>query len=107
MMCFLGMTSSGSGKSGPDRFVTRLSSVTNQWLGKQRLLVEIDPWSGDPSGPREKDYRSYIKMLAKTKIPIVIALWDGVAEVDKNLLWQHVLVCLLKAIILFIILVNT
>ena len=60
----------------------------------------------DRNGLREKDYRSYIGMLAKTKIPIVIVSWDDVAEVDKDLLWQDVLVCLLKATILFIILVT-
>jgi len=47
----------------------------------------IDPRSGDCSGLGKKDYRSYIGMLAKTKIPIMIALWNDVAEVDKNLLW--------------------
>jgi len=106
-MCFSGMTSFGSAKSGPDRSMTRLSSVTNQRLGKQRLLVEIDPQSNDLSGLGENDYRSYRGMLSKKKIPIVIASWDDVAKVDKNLLWQDVLVCLLKATILFIILVNT
>ncbi|QCD96054.1 hypothetical protein DEO72_LG6g756 [Vigna unguiculata] len=30
-------------------------------------------------------------MLAKTKIPIVIASWDDIAEVDKNLIRQDVL----------------
>jgi len=34
MMCSLGMTNFGSEKSGLGRFVTRLPSVTNQWLGK-------------------------------------------------------------------------
>jgi len=106
-MCFSGMKSFGSRKSRPGRSMTRLSSVTNWRLGKQRYLVKIDPRLGDPSDLGEKDYRSYIGMLAKTKIPIVIASWDDFAEVDKNLLWQDVLVCLLKATILFIILLNT
>jgi len=43
MICFSGMMSSGSGKSESSRSMTQLSRVTNRRLGKQRLLVEIDP----------------------------------------------------------------
>jgi len=63
------------------------------------MPVHIDPRSGEPSGPWEKKYRSYIGMLAKTKVSIVIACWDDVAEVEKNLLWQDLVVCLLNVIV--------
>jgi len=67
------MTTFRSRKSGTSKFVTQ-------------LLVDINPRSGDLNGPGKKDYRSYIGMLVKTKFPIVIASWDDVVEVDKNLL---------------------
>jgi len=68
------MTSFRLDHEGPGRSVTRLS-------------VHIDPRSGEPSGPWEKKYPSYIGMLTKMKVSIAIACWDDIAEVEKNLLW--------------------
>jgi len=98
------MTSSGSDHKGPGRSVTRLPDVTNR---RERMSVHIDPRSGEPSGPWEKKYRSYIIMLAKTKVSIAIACWDDVAEVEKNLLWQDLVVCLVKPTIVFFMLLLT
>jgi len=92
------MTSSGSDQEGLGRYVARLPDVTNR---RERMPVHIDPRSGEPSGPWEKKYRSYIGMLAKMKVSITIACWDDIAEVVKNLLWQDLVVCLLKPTIVF------
>jgi len=81
--------------------VTRLSNVTNR---RERMPVQIDPRSGEPSGLWEKKYRSYIEMVSKMKVYIAIACWDDVAEVEKNLLWQDLVVCLLKSTIVFFML---
>ena len=99
-----GITSSGSDHKGPGRSVTRLSDVTN-W--RERMPIKIDPRSSETSGPWEKKYCSYIGMLAKTKVSIAIACWDDVAEVEKNLLWQDLVVCLLKPTIVFFMLLLT
>ena len=99
-----GSDDSGSDDTGHGRSVTMLPEVTKR---RGRLPVQIDPRSGEPSGPWHNEYRNYIGMLAKTKIPIVIPCWDGVMEVDKNLLWQDIVVCLLKPTIIFIMLLNT
>jgi len=69
---------------GPGRSVTQLSDVTYR---RERMPIQIDPWSGEPNGPWKKKYRSYIGMLAKMKVSIAIACWDDVGEVEKNLLW--------------------
>jgi len=98
------MTTSGSDHEGSGRLVTRLTDVTNR---RERMLVHIDPRSGEPSGPWEKKYRSYIGMLAKTKVSIAIACWDDVAQVGKNLLWKDLVVCLLKPITIFFMLLLT
>ncbi|BAT93237.1 hypothetical protein VIGAN_07217100 [Vigna angularis var. angularis] len=76
--------------------MTRLPDVTSQLVAMERISVEIDPQSGLPLGPHVEKFRSYLGMLAKTHVSIVIASWDDVSEMDKNLLWQDILVYLLK-----------
>ncbi|KOM28600.1 hypothetical protein LR48_Vigan553s002900 [Vigna angularis] len=39
-------------------------------------------------------FKSYLGVMAKTHVPIVATCWDDVPQVDKNLLWQNILVCL-------------
>ncbi|XP_052736348.1 uncharacterized protein LOC108337652 [Vigna angularis] len=85
------MTSSKLGKNEHGRSVTRLSDVTSRRIAMERLMVEIDPRSGRPNGPHAEKFRSYLGMLAKTHVSIVIASWDDVPKMEKNLLWQDIL----------------
>ncbi|KOM48233.1 hypothetical protein LR48_Vigan07g193700 [Vigna angularis] len=84
------MSTSGSGKTGRGRLVTRLTDVTSRHVDGQRTHVYIDPRSSVPSGPNADRFRSYFCVLAKTHVSILLASWDDVPKVDKNILWQDI-----------------
>ncbi|KOM43138.1 hypothetical protein LR48_Vigan05g074200 [Vigna angularis] len=75
---------------GCRRSVTRLPEVTSQRVNGQRRHVDIDPMSGVPSGPSVDRFRSYMGVLGKTHVSILLNSWEYVPEVDKNLLRQDI-----------------
>lgn len=67
------MMSFGSGRTGGrGRSMTPLPKVTSQRVVEEKLAMEIDPRSSTPSGPYAKMFRSYLGILAKTHVSIVI-----------------------------------
>ncbi|KOM54855.1 hypothetical protein LR48_Vigan10g074700 [Vigna angularis] len=87
------MTSSGSGPTrGGGRFVTRMPDVTSRWVNEKPVTVEFDPRTFVPIGAHATSFKSYLGMMAKAHVPIVATCWDDVPQVDKNLLWQDILV---------------
>ncbi|KOM55350.1 hypothetical protein LR48_Vigan10g124200 [Vigna angularis] len=70
--------------------VTRLPEVTSQRVDGKRRHVDIDPRSGVPSRPKADRVRSYLSVLAKTHVSILLNSSEDFPKVDKNLLWQDI-----------------
>nr|KYP37023.1 hypothetical protein KK1_041806 [Cajanus cajan] len=80
------------------RSITRLSGLTGGRIAKERTQVEVDPCSGKASGPNAAKFRSYLRVIARHHVSIIIPSWDDVEEADKNLTWQDIqLFALLQA----------
>nr|KYP73806.1 hypothetical protein KK1_006462 [Cajanus cajan] len=80
---------SGSGKR-EGRSITRLSGLTAGRIAKERTPVEVDPRSGKALSPNATKFRSYLGVLARRHVSIIIPSWDDVEEADKNLMWQDI-----------------
>ena len=52
----------------------------------------IDPHSGRASGPNAAKFGSYLGVLARSKVSILIPDWDHVTEEEKDLIWQDLCV---------------
>nr|KYP31016.1 hypothetical protein KK1_049246 [Cajanus cajan] len=80
---------SGSGRR-EGRSVTRLFGLTVGRIAKERIPVEVDPRSGKASGPNAAKFKSYLGVLARRHVSIIIPSWDDIQEADKNLMWQDI-----------------
>nr|KYP41324.1 hypothetical protein KK1_037316 [Cajanus cajan] len=70
--------------------VTRLSRLIARRIAKERIPIEMDPRSGKASGPNAAKFKSYLGVLARWHVSIIIPSWDDVQEADKNLMWQDI-----------------
>jgi len=70
------------------REATRLRALTISHLGGVRVPVDIDPQTGRASGPNQARFVTYLGVLARSKVSILVPDWNHVTEADKNLIWQ-------------------
>ena len=71
---------------------TRLRDVTASRLGGLKVVVDLDPQTGRASGPNRAVFVSYLGVLARTKVSILVPTWDHVTESEKNTIWQDLTV---------------
>jgi len=65
---------------------TRLRGVTASRLGCSKVVVDIDPQTGRTSGPNRAQFASYLGVLARMKVFILLLTWDHVTEAEKNII---------------------
>jgi len=53
-------------------------------LGGARVLIDIDPQTGRASDPNHAQFVSYLGVLARSKVSILVPNWDHVIEVEKK-----------------------
>ena len=55
-------------------------------------MINVDPATGRGSGLHKDNFRSYFRVIAWEKIPIVHNNWKDVPESLKDLVWDDILV---------------
>jgi len=79
---------SGRSTRGP----TRLRRLLLRSARGVKTPVIIDVITGVASGPNADTFNSYLGVVAREKISILIPLWDHVPEVDRTMIWEDILV---------------
>jgi len=74
------------------REATRLKAIAINRLGGIKIPVYIDPQSGRASGPNGEKFGSYLGVLTRSKVSILVPDWDHVTEEEKDLIWQDLCV---------------
>jgi len=60
--------------------------------GDKKPVVDIDVNTGVAFGPHANEFYSYLGVVSRERLSILINTWDEVSEVDRNMLWEDVLV---------------
>ena len=79
---------SGRGSRGP----TRLKHLSSRPVACEKTPVDIDVNTGVAFGPKADEFMSYLGVVSRERLSILINSWDEVSEVDRNMLWEDVLV---------------
>jgi len=74
------------------REAKHLKAIAINRLGVINIPVDIDPQSGRASGPNGAKFGSYLGVLARSKISILVPDWDHVTKEEKDLIWQDLCV---------------
>jgi len=74
------------------REATRMKAIAINHLGGVKFPVDVDPQAGRASGPNKAQFASYLGVLARTKVSILVPDWDHVTEAEKDLIWQDLCV---------------
>jgi len=77
---------SGRGNRGP----TRLKRLSLRRVAGEKTHLDIDVNAGVASGPNAKTFNSYLGVVSRERLSILLYSWDDVSEVDRNMLWEHV-----------------
>jgi len=56
----------------------------------EKTPVDIDVNTGVASGPNAETFSSYLGVVSRERLSILINSWDDVYEVDQNMLWEDV-----------------
>ncbi|XP_068503674.1 uncharacterized protein [Phaseolus vulgaris] len=78
---------SGRGSRGP----TRLKRLALRRAAGEKTHVDIDVNTGVAFGPKADEFMSYLGVVSRERLSILINSWDEVSEVDRNMLWEDVL----------------
>jgi len=54
--------------------------------------VDIDVNIGVAFGPNANSFNNYLGVISRERLSILINSWDDVSEIDRNMLWEDVLV---------------
>jgi len=76
----------------PTRGATRLRQLLIRRAKGQKTHVDINIDTGMPSGRYADIFKSYLGMLARERISILMPSFDHVTEVDREMIWQDLLV---------------
>jgi len=76
----------------PTRGPTRLRELLIRRAKGQKTHVDINVDTGMPSGRYGDVFKSYLGMLARERISILLPSFDHVTEVDREIIWQDLLV---------------
>ena len=92
-------------KAKATRKATRLKDLTLRRANGHRTHVDIDARTGIATGPNAKIFRSYLGLLVREHVSILLPSWDHVTQVQRNMLWQDLLVicCTSKHYLLLIL----
>ena len=71
---------------------TRLRELTISREADQRLPIQFDAQTGRALGEHSAKFTSYVALLARSKVSILIDDWDHVPETVKNQIWQSIMV---------------
>jgi len=58
----------------------------------EKTRVDIDIHTGVAFGPNANEFMSYLGVVSCERLSILINSWDEVSEVDRNMIWEDVLV---------------
>jgi len=65
------------------REATRMKIIAINRLSGVKVPVDVDPQTGRASSPNKAQFTSYLGVLARTKVSILVPDWDHVAEAEK------------------------
>jgi len=66
----------------------RLRGIISTRIGGSKVAIQIDPQTGRAFGPNSPQFSSYLGVLARTKVSILLPTWDDVTKAEKNMIWQ-------------------
>ncbi|XP_068466843.1 uncharacterized protein [Phaseolus vulgaris] len=79
-------------RSGRDnRGPTRLKRLALRHAAGEKTRVDIDVNTRVASGPKADEFMSYLGVVSRERLSILINSWDEVSEVDQNMIWEDVL----------------
>ena len=73
---------SGRGSRGP----TRLKSLALRRAAGDKIRVDIDLNTGVAFGPKADEFMSYLRVVSRERLSILMNSWDEVSEVDQNII---------------------
>ena len=85
-------------QKNPLRKATRLKKLAKKRANGRKTFVDIDVRTGKSSGPNSSIFQSYLGVLVREHISILVPSWEDVPEIQRNLLWQDILVIVLPII---------
>jgi len=74
---------SGRGSRGP----TRLKRLALKRVAGEKTRVDIDVNTGMTFGPHANEFMSYLGVVSRERLSILINSWD---EVDRKMIWEDV-----------------
>ena len=74
------------------RRATRLRELNISRSSDQKLPIQFDMQTGRATGEHKARFTSYVALLGRSKVSILIEDWDHVPETLKNQIWQSILV---------------
>jgi len=79
---------SGRGSRGH----TRLKRLALKRVASEKTRVDIDANTGVAFGPHADEFMSYLRVVSRERLSISINSWDEVSKVDRNMIWEDVLI---------------
>ncbi|WVZ17512.1 hypothetical protein V8G54_010494 [Vigna mungo] len=73
------------------RRATRLKDLTISRSADQRLPIQFDMSTGKILGDNRVRFTSFVALLGRSKVSILIDKWDHVPEEVKNQIWQTIM----------------
>ena len=58
----------------------------------EKTHADIDVNTGVAFGPNVDEFNSYLGVVSRERLSILINSWDDVSEVNHNMIWEDVLV---------------
>ena len=58
----------------------------------EKTRVGIDVNTRVAFGPKAHQFMSYLGVVSRERLSILINSWDEVSEVDRNMIWEDVMV---------------
>lgn len=71
---------------------TRMKQLLLRKQSGERTPVNVNVTTGVATGRYADDFRSYLGVVARDKISILVPSFDHVSEVDRNIIWNDILV---------------
>jgi len=58
----------------------------------EKTRVDIDVNTRVAFGPQADEFMSYLRVVSRERLSILINSWDVVSKVDRNMIWEDVMV---------------
>ena len=69
-----------------------MKCLTLKRVAGEKTRVDIDVNTGVAFGPKADEFMSYLGVVSRERLSILINSWDQVPEVDRNMICKDVLV---------------